>query len=86
MTAEIGCLVRWGKSSPTRLGYKAANIGKVVGAYHGRSGSGELDVEFLNGDVIRGAFEEWFESAQLGIKEEAPDTKPSRLPLNEGAS
>ena len=75
MTAEIGSLVRWGKSSPTRLGYKASDIGKVIGVYHGRSGTDELDVEFPDGDVIRGAFEEWFERAQRGTEEEAPDTR-----------
>ena len=77
MTAQIGTLVKWGKSSPTRLGYKASDVGKVIGVYHGRSGGDELDVEFPDGDVIRGAFEEWFERAQLGTKEQAPDTKPS---------
>ena len=77
MTAQIGSLVRWGKTSPTRLGYKASDIGKVIGAYLGRSGGDELDVEFPDGDVIRGAFEAWFECAQLGTKEEAPETKPS---------
>jgi len=76
MTAEIGSLVRWGKSSPTRLGYKACDIGKVIGVHNGRSGGDELDVEFPDGDVIRGAFEEWFERAQLGTEKEAPDTKP----------
>ena len=76
MTAEIGTLVRWGKVSPTRLGYKACDIGKVIGVHHGRSGGDELDVEFSDGDVVRGAFEDWFESVQLGTNEEAPSQRP----------
>ena len=68
MTAAIGTLVRWGKSSPTRLGYNASDIGKVIGVYNGRSGGDEFDVEFPDGGVIRGACQEWFENVQLGTK------------------
>jgi hypothetical protein len=77
MTAEIGSLVRWGKSSPTRLGYKASDIGKVIGVHNGRTGGDEVDVEFPDGDVIRGAFEEWFEKAQLRTEDEVADARPS---------
>ena len=77
MTAEIGARVKWGKSSPTRLGYKASDIGKVIGVYNGRSGGDELDVEFADGDVIRGAFEEWFENVQLGTNKEVPPQCPN---------
>ncbi len=66
MTAEIGCWVRWGKFSPTRLGYKPSDIGKVIGVRHSRSGTREIDVQFADGDVVRGASEHWFEGAPIG--------------------
>jgi len=63
MAAEIGSWVRWTKLSPTRLGYKESDIGKVIGARDGRCGARELDVQFDDGDVIRGGLENWFEKA-----------------------
>ncbi len=71
MTAEIGSWVKWTEFSPTRLGYRASDIGKVVGARHGRSGDREIDVLFDDGDVIRGVLEKWFERAQFGTEDEA---------------
>ena len=68
--AEIGTWVKWTNVSPTRLGYKATDIGKVV-AIHCRSGGHEIDVQFADGDVIRGAFEQWFEKAELQTEDEA---------------
>jgi hypothetical protein len=70
MAAEIGTWVKWTTISPTRLGYKATDIGKVV-AIHSRSGGHEIDVQFADGDVIRGAFEQWFEKAELQKTDEA---------------
>ena len=72
MAAEIGTWVKWTKVSPTRLGYKATDIGKVVGARHGRSGDREIDVQFADGHVLLGAFEQWFEKAEFQIEAEAP--------------
>ncbi len=76
MTAEIGCWVRWGKISPTRLGYKASDIGKVIGVRHCRSGGREIDVQFLDGDVVRGASEQWFEGAQFGTGDDSAPHRP----------
>jgi hypothetical protein len=64
MAAEIGTWVKWTSVSPTRLGYKATDIGKVVAVHRCLSGEHEIDVEFPDGDVIRGAFEHWFEKAE----------------------
>ena len=72
MTAEIGSWVRWAKLSPTRLGSKESDIGKVIGARDGRSGTRELDVQFEGGDVIHGGLEHWFEKAQRETDDSAP--------------
>ncbi len=66
---EIGTWVRWTKFSPTRLGYGASDIGKVIGIRHGLAGR-EIDVEFRDGDVVRGAWEQWFEGAQSPSEDE----------------
>jgi len=71
MTAEIGSWVKWTKFSPTRLGYRTSDIGKVVGARCGRSGDREIDVQFADGHVLLGAFEQWFERAHFGTEDEA---------------
>ncbi len=81
MTAEIGTFVRWGKVSPTRLGYKASDIGKVIAVHLGRSGCDEIDVEFADGDVIRGAFKAWFETAQPATEGEEPPSLADNRPL-----
>jgi hypothetical protein len=65
MTCEIGVSVRWTEVSPTRLGYKASDIGTVIGVRGCESQGREIDVEFANGDVIRGAYERWFEPAPV---------------------
>jgi hypothetical protein len=64
MVAEIGAWVKWTNVSPTRLGYKETDIGKVVAIHH-CSGGHEIDVQFADGDVIRRAFEQWFEKAEF---------------------
>ena len=56
MAAEIGTWVKWTNVSPTRLGYKETDIG---------CGGHEIDVQFADGDVIRRAFEQWFEKAEF---------------------
>ncbi len=70
MAAEIGTWVRWAKMSPTRLGYGASDIGKVVAIHDCRSGGHEIDVQFADGDVIRRAFEQWFEKAECQTEDE----------------
>jgi hypothetical protein len=65
MTCEIGASVRWTEVSPTRLGYKASDIGTVISVRECASQGREIDVEFANGDVIRGAYERWFEPAPV---------------------
>jgi hypothetical protein len=80
MAAEIGSWVKWGKLSPTRLGYQACDIGRVIAVRQAQSGGSEIDVQFADGDVIRGAFEQWFEGAQFATGDE---TSP-HLPLAAG--
>jgi len=70
MAAEIGAWVKWTNVSPTRLGYKETDIGKVVAIHHCRSGGHEIDVQFADGDVIRRAFEQWFEKAEFQAEHE----------------
>jgi hypothetical protein len=70
MATEIGAWVKWTNVSPTRLGYKATDIGKVVAVYR-RSGGHEIDVQFADGDVIRGASEQWFEKAEIQTEDKA---------------
>ncbi len=50
MTFEIGSRVKWKDVCPIRLGYKASDLGKVVGV-HDHPELGQIDVEFDNGDV-----------------------------------
>ena len=69
MTCEIGTCVRWTEVSPTRLGYKTSDIGTVIGVHECASQGREIDVEFADGDVIRGAFERWFEPAPVEEQE-----------------
>jgi len=72
MSAEIGSWVQWTEATPTRLGYKTSDLGKVIGVRRGRSGHREIDVEFGDGDVLRGAFEGWFERAKVQTGIETP--------------
>ncbi len=79
MSAEIGSWVRWTELSPTRLGYTASDIGQVVGARPGRSGDREIDVQFADGHVLLGAFEQWFERAQFQIEDETSSQPALRM-------
>ncbi len=81
MTAELGCLVRWGKFSPTRLGYKASDIGRVIAVRHSRCGGVEIDVQFADGAVVRGASEQWFEGARFGMDDDVAPHLPFRSTL-----
>ncbi len=58
---EIGSWVKWADISPTRLGYAASDIGKVVGVQRCEGKTLQIDVQFDDGDTVRGAFEPWFE-------------------------
>ncbi len=72
MALQVGSWVRWTDVSPTRLGYRASDIGKVVGVYS-RDGKGlEVDVQFDDGDIVRGAFGPWFEAVQDPQTEDEP--------------
>ncbi len=68
MTCEVGSRVKWAEATPTRLGYKMSDIGKVVGIRDCPSKGREIDVQFEDGNVVRGAFERWFEPAQPASK------------------
>jgi len=68
MTFEIGSRVKWKDVCPIRLGYKASDLGKVVGV-HDHPELGEIDVEFDNGDVLHRAAGHWFEAAGTAAKE-----------------
>jgi hypothetical protein len=70
MTCEVGSLVKWTEATPTRLGYKLSAIGKVVGVHDCPSRGQEVDVEFEDGDVVRGAFARWFEPAPREASDE----------------
>lgn len=72
MTLQVGSWVRWTDASPTRLGYAASDIGKVVGVYCCEGKGLQVDVEFDNGDTVRGAFEPWFEAVQHPQTEDEP--------------
>jgi hypothetical protein len=79
MTCEVGSLVKWNEATPTRLGYKLSDIGKVVGVRDCPSSGREIDVEFGDGDVVRGAFERWFEPApRKAANEDGDGEEPAR--------
>ncbi len=61
MTFQIGSWVKWKKVSPIRLGYRATDIGQVVHVHDTPTRESEIDVEFGDGYVVRGAVGEWFE-------------------------
>ncbi len=63
MGFEIGSWMKWGEVCPTRLGHKASEIGRVVDVYEFEPQGFEIDVEFDNGEVVRGAVAGWFEPA-----------------------
>ncbi len=65
MTFDIGSLVKWTETSPTRLGYMPSAIGKVVGIHGGATKAREIDVQFDDGGIVRKAFEWWFEPARV---------------------
>jgi len=67
---DIGSRVKWKEACPIRLGYKASDIGKVVGMYEDPE-PGEIDVEFDNGEVVRRAAGHWFEAVGTTSKEDA---------------
>jgi hypothetical protein len=69
MTCGIGSWVKWNAATHTRLGYKPSDIGKVVGVRDCPSSGREIDVEFADGNVVRGAFERWFEPARISEPE-----------------
>jgi hypothetical protein len=73
MTFEIGTFVKWTGACPTRLGFSVADIGKVVGVYEYSSLGCEIDVAFGNGDVVRGAAQDWFEPVPQEDLDGAPD-------------
>ena len=70
MKFDLGCRVKWKEACPIRLGYKASDMGKVVGV-HEDPEPGEIDVEFDNGDVVHRAAGHWFEAAGTASKEDA---------------
>ncbi len=65
MAFEIGTWVKWKNACPTRLGYSASDLGQVVAVHEYQAEGCEIDVEFYDGDVVRGAVEHWFEPAGL---------------------
>jgi len=83
MTCEVGSWVKWNEATPTRLGYKPFEIGKVVGARDCPPSGREIDVEFANGDVVRGAFERWFEPARI-VEPEMEAAEDESLPEADG--
>ncbi len=77
MTCEVGSLVKWNEATPTRLGYKLSDIGKVVGVRDCPRSGREINVEFEDGDVVRGAFERWFEPAPRNAVDEDGEEAPA---------
>jgi hypothetical protein len=63
MTFEIGSLVKWKDVCPIRLGYTAADIGRVVRVTGIPAEDDEIDVQFGNGEILHGAAGDWFEPA-----------------------
>jgi len=62
MTFEIGSWVRWKDVCPIRLGYTPADIGRVVRVKgFPAQEEDEIDVQFVSGEVLHGAIEDWFE-------------------------
>ena len=70
MLFNIGNRVKWKEACPIRFGYKASDIGQVVGVHEDRE-PGEIDVEFDNGDVVHRAAGHWFEAIGTASKEDA---------------
>jgi len=71
MTFEIGGWVKWGDGCPTRLGHKVSEIGRVVNVHEFDTLGFEIDVEFDNGEVVRGALAVWFEPAMPRREDDA---------------
>jgi len=69
MTFQIGCWVKWKEVCPIRMGYTARDIGQVVRVHDYPTQNVEIDVEFMDGDVLHSAAGDWFERA------EAPETR-----------
>lgn len=78
---EIGSWVKWADLSPTRLGYAASDIGKVVGVHRCEGKGLQIDVQFDDGGTVRGAFEPWFERVQDPQTEGEPADGEDRQPL-----
>ncbi|MGO9174294.1 MAG: hypothetical protein ACLP7P_20340 [Rhodomicrobium sp.] len=72
MTFEIGSWVKWGGVCPTRLGHEASEIGRVVNVHEFDTQGFEIDVEFDNGEVVRGALAAWFEPAAPRREHDTP--------------
>ncbi len=68
---DIGSRVKWKQACPIRLGYKASDLGKVVGVHEDHLEPAEIDVEFDNGDVVHRAAGHWFEAVRTASKEDA---------------
>jgi hypothetical protein len=62
MSFEIGSWVRWKDVCPIRLGYTPADIGRVVRVQGFPAQDDEIDVQFVNGEILHGADGHWFES------------------------
>jgi hypothetical protein len=62
MAFEAGSWVKWKERCPVRLGFKPAEIGRVVET-RGGAARDEIDVEFGGGEVVYGAAKDWFEEA-----------------------
>jgi hypothetical protein len=80
MTFQIGTLVKWADRSPTRFGFAASDIGKVVGVHNFPKGC-EIDVEFDDGGVVHRAIGDWFEPALMPVMFAEEDAEDRRLPL-----
>ncbi len=64
MRFELGSQVKWKDASQIRLGYTPRDVGKVVGVHEYVARDFEIDVEFSDGDVLRGATGDWFEPVE----------------------
>jgi hypothetical protein len=65
MAFEIGTWVKWSEVCPARFGHAATAVGQVVGVQEFPAQGLEIDVEFANGEVVRGAIAKWFEPAAM---------------------
>ena len=81
MTFKVGSWVKWGGVCPTRLGHKASEIGRVVNVHEFDTQRFEIDVEFDNGEVVRGALAVWFEPAVLRREHDIPLISQARQNL-----